>query len=362
MPTIFIASSTSSLKEAKAIKTALSGIADVTIWNEGVFGLSSYFLEVLEGVAKEFDFGIFLMGADDFRQKNKGSVISEVPRDNVVFECGLFIGSLGRKRSFIVIPKNAKKLELPTDLSGLVFASYDVDTAGNMNFVTTCEEILRAMTSFEKTGDDHLHILGKMPTTIEPEPGVTRMPRDQFSVIHHKGRLAPIYTGNFLRGALHDICITGLSLRSFIDYFDARPREEIKEPIIEALDRGVTIDFIFQNPQSYYAKYLVREGENKRLLDQIKQSIKRALQLRAEFEKETGGKTFSLKLYSGFPFGQMKRVDAKSLDARILGYHYLTLNQRPRIPYFEIRKKTNPVLFSEYSDAMDEILKGSTNI
>ncbi len=362
MHTIFIASSTASLNEAHAIKSTLKGVAEVTVWDEGIFKLSSYILEVLEGAVKGFDFGIFLMGADDLRQKNKGSITSTVPRDNVIFECGLFIGSLGRKRSFIVVPKNVQNLELPSDLQGLVIASYHINKRGTGDFTTTCEAISQAIAAFEKLEENEHHILGKDATIIGIEPGVRLEARENNSLIHHKGRLAPIYTGNFLRNAEKDICIIGLSLWSFINYFDSRPREEVKEPIVDALNRGVSISLLFLDPQSYYAKHIVHERKDKRLLEQIRQAINRALQLRSELEEVTNGQKINLRQYSSFPFGQMKRVDAGTDNGRILGYHYLTLDKRPSIPYFEIRKKANPVLFLQYDQAIAQILEGSKEI
>ncbi|MFZ1617775.1 MAG: nucleotide-binding protein, partial [Flavobacteriales bacterium] len=241
MPTIFIASSVSTLKVASEIKSSLLHIAEVTIWNEGVFGLSSYTLEALERVAKEFDFGIFIMGADDFRQKNKDGIITLIPRDNVVFECGMFIGSLGRKRTFIIIPKHISNLVLPTDLHGVIYGSYSINDDGNLNFIETAREVSNAISDAEKTVDNENHILGKNSTKINIEPGVQYSARSNNSLIHHNGRLAPIYTGNFLKTAVKEIIIIGLSLRSFIGYFESRPKKEIRLPIVEALKRGVSI-------------------------------------------------------------------------------------------------------------------------
>jgi predicted nucleotide-binding protein len=63
-----------------------------------------------------------------------------VPRDNVVFELGLFIGALGRRRVFVVIPRGAE-IKIPTDLLGLTPISYApgdaVDLAARLGPVCT---------------------------------------------------------------------------------------------------------------------------------------------------------------------------------------------------------------------------------
>src|SRR4029078_10475109 len=49
----------------------------------------------------------------------------DAPRDNVVFEAGLFGGALGMRREVILHTRGAK---LPTDLLGLTTIRYDPDT------------------------------------------------------------------------------------------------------------------------------------------------------------------------------------------------------------------------------------------
>jgi hypothetical protein len=46
------------------------------------------------------------------------------PRDNIVFELGLFMGRLGRERTFIVRPGSGP-LKIPSDLAGISVAAFD---------------------------------------------------------------------------------------------------------------------------------------------------------------------------------------------------------------------------------------------
>lgn len=91
------------------------------VWDHGVFRASNYTLEELEAQLEQVDFAIAIAHADDM-------VISrgdEWPamRDNVVFELGMFIGFLGRRRAFLMEPRE-DKLRLPSDLAGLTTVPY----------------------------------------------------------------------------------------------------------------------------------------------------------------------------------------------------------------------------------------------
>jgi len=125
-PRIFIGSSSESLDVARKIQ---SGIEDssmiATTWKDHVFGPSRYFLEPLQEQVEKSDFAVLVIGSDDkviSREKE-----ADAPRDNVVFELGLFIGALGRGRVFMVTPKNID-IKIPSDLLGLNPLSYTVPT------------------------------------------------------------------------------------------------------------------------------------------------------------------------------------------------------------------------------------------
>ena len=122
-PVIFIGSSKESLNEATWVSNSLNRRLTISrLWTqEGIFNLSKTAIEDLMQMAMESDFAVLLLTPDDMtksRGKKKAS-----PRDNTVFELGLFMGALGRERAFIVTPKGVD-LKLPTDLLGLKHVLY----------------------------------------------------------------------------------------------------------------------------------------------------------------------------------------------------------------------------------------------
>jgi hypothetical protein len=123
-PRIFIASSVESLDVADAININLDRQAEVTIWRNGTFKLSTSSIDSLVQKAKSVDFAIFIFTPDDLsliRDQSK-----YVVRDNVLFELGLFIGTLEKNRCFLVKPRDVD-LHFPTDLLGLTPVDYEAN-------------------------------------------------------------------------------------------------------------------------------------------------------------------------------------------------------------------------------------------
>src|SRR5690242_8595998 len=121
-PSVFIGSSTEGLEFARAARSLLDRDSEITMWNEGFFALGSIFIETLINELPRFDFAILVLTPDDLVHSREIATFG--PRDNVVFELGLFMGSLGRRRTFLLCPANAK-VKIPTDLSGLTTAAFE---------------------------------------------------------------------------------------------------------------------------------------------------------------------------------------------------------------------------------------------
>lgn len=131
---LFIISSVEALPIARAIQTAFEHDQfNVVIWTDGVFKVASYTLQSIEDEIDKSDFAIAIAHADDLTTV-RGSAWP-TPRDNVIFELGLFMGRLGRARAVLMEPRE-EKVKLPSDLTGITTIPYrfekDVDAAASI--------------------------------------------------------------------------------------------------------------------------------------------------------------------------------------------------------------------------------------
>src|SRR3954447_20575237 len=128
-PRIFLGSSGKQAKLLAALTRGLDDVAHVEPWTTS-FNPGTTTLERLLELTREVDFAAFVFAQDDWTA-NSPTVApppppptapgQASPRDNVVFEAGLFGGALGMRRTFILHARDAK---LPTDLLGLTVVRY----------------------------------------------------------------------------------------------------------------------------------------------------------------------------------------------------------------------------------------------
>ena len=121
-PMLFIGSSSEGRPVVDAMRAVMRRWRLVSRpWTDGVFEASSTSIESLVKLSKETDFAALVLTADDARVTRNRE--GHVPRDNVVFELGLFMGALGRERVFILKPANVD-IQIPSDLLGVTWIEY----------------------------------------------------------------------------------------------------------------------------------------------------------------------------------------------------------------------------------------------
>lgn len=149
-PRMFIASSSEGLKYAEALERALAEHAEVVVWNKRLYRPSQAILEDLVNSLDDYDFGVFVFAPDDeIRIRGK---LRDAVRDNVIFECGLFIGRHGRERVFIVRPDKLERLHLPEDFLGILGLVYDKTAAERNALLALAPAALRIQDSITQLG------------------------------------------------------------------------------------------------------------------------------------------------------------------------------------------------------------------
>jgi predicted nucleotide-binding protein with TIR-like domain len=123
-PRIFLGSSAQQARLLQTIARGLEDVAEVEPWTT-TFNPGRSTLERLVELSHEVDFAAFVFAQDDWTAADASQAGEPSPRDNVVFEAGLFGGALGLRRTFILHARGSK---LPSDLLGLTSVRYDPTT------------------------------------------------------------------------------------------------------------------------------------------------------------------------------------------------------------------------------------------
>ena len=128
-PALFVGSSSEGERIAGEVQVLLDPVCEVQLWTQGTFGLTQGTLESLVMALPRFDFALLILTADDLtisRGTEKAAA-----RDNVLIELGLFIGSLGRDRTFMLYDRTNPPA-LPSDLAGITAATFAPHASGNL--------------------------------------------------------------------------------------------------------------------------------------------------------------------------------------------------------------------------------------
>lgn len=204
---MFIGSSAEGLLVAKNLQAELESAEHIEVdrWDTGTFEPGGITLESLIEKARAVDFAILVATGED-TVTSRGQVQSAV-RDNIVFELGLFIGTIGRERVYLLSVGDVK---LPSDLSGITRLRYrerrDNDIRAGLN-----EATLAAHRVMEKLGPR-----GPLPSLD--------------SLVPKNGRLDPVLPN------LSDDHSGTVSLSRSV-----KPLNETRERIASALEQEVSL-------------------------------------------------------------------------------------------------------------------------
>jgi Predicted nucleotide-binding protein containing TIR-like domain len=186
-PRIFLGSSAEQAKLLHAIARGLSEVADVEPWTT-TFNPGRSALDRLVELSQEVDFAAFVFAQDDWTTSDRSQSGEASPRDNVVFEAGLFGGALGIRRTFILHAHGSK---LPSDLLGLTSVRYDPAT-GSAEVRAINQKLRKAIAAEGRRGPvEGLWWQLSLTMRSDDEPsaiGLLRIARDRNGGLNVTGR------------------------------------------------------------------------------------------------------------------------------------------------------------------------------
>ena len=183
-PRIFLGSSSAQASLLEAIAAGLADVAEVELWMT-TFTAGSMTLPRLVELSRQVDFAAFVFAQDDWTTTPSDETGQAAPRDNVVFEAGLFGGAVGMPRTFILHARGAK---LPTDLLGLTSIRYSDDSEVD-SIVAKLRSAIEAEGRLSRI--EGLWWQHSLSARSEREPSaisLLRVARDRFGALEVTGR------------------------------------------------------------------------------------------------------------------------------------------------------------------------------
>jgi 8-oxo-dGTP pyrophosphatase MutT (NUDIX family) len=128
-PSIFVGSTRAAKETALSLRDHLREQCEVTHWGHDISALTPAAFESLLSLASsEIDFAVLVCDG----KLPPRSRAFEAVRDRIIFQAGLFTGSLGKNRVFLALPSGLD-LKLPPDLAGVAVRKYPASARGDAN-------------------------------------------------------------------------------------------------------------------------------------------------------------------------------------------------------------------------------------
>lgn len=141
----------------------------ITHWSQ-IITPGNFTLDALLEELSKIDAALFISTPDD-EIRHRGETKYQ-PRDNIIFEYGLFMGKMGRKRvSMVLVEENGQFAKLPSDLKGLNLICYHQGRSAEFELrLRGWISSIMGEKSTETVKEETVEDSSKRKTTQEPVP------------------------------------------------------------------------------------------------------------------------------------------------------------------------------------------------
>jgi prolyl-tRNA editing enzyme YbaK/EbsC (Cys-tRNA(Pro) deacylase) len=167
-PRIFVGASSEAEDIDRQVTRIIESLGAEAIGWRDVFRPGDYPLDVLVDLPSSIDGALLIATPDDPTVCRLINLMS--PRDNVIFELGIFISRLGKRRTGIVhvVPTNQPPAALPTDLNGLTVIKYFPGKSGTNEYQLEVwlDEVISHVSDKNPYVDELIELLRKQFGTL----------------------------------------------------------------------------------------------------------------------------------------------------------------------------------------------------
>jgi len=179
--------------------------------------------------------------------------------------------------------------------------------------------------------------------------------------IIEEGRMPLKEKVEFLSSATEDIIELGIGLSSFSDNYYRQRSTEWKDRLICLLRKGVVIRCVILDPDSRIARIYLTDNKELSYLQRMKESLKKLLDIKAEFRKQ-GLDNFKILAYDAIPRFHASCIDIDKPFGKMSVSHYLPQTLRSENPVIQFSKYSNPELFEKYKSIVKNVLSNTSEI
>jgi hypothetical protein len=210
-PRLFIGSSSEALTTLGLVAGELADVANCRAW-PGIFEQNKSGLASLLKEARVCDFGILIATQDDLRESRGTTQLT--PRDNVIFEFGLFLGAVSPNRVFLLAETGTA---LPSDLNGINVSFYTLELGKHNSLPAVCKQISQLIKKMSSQSE-----LGFLPSTALAVGYYHNFVRPLCKYLHQDGRVylqnqsQPIHVRSFKLNVLLPADLSSNGVNDFV--------------------------------------------------------------------------------------------------------------------------------------------------
>lgn len=170
--------------------------------------------------------------------------------------------------------------------------------------------------------------------------------------ISEEGRLPVSEKAEFIARAEHEVLELGTGITTFASYFVSLAPSIFKEPVFEAIRRGVAVSCYALDPDSSAGQtYLADRGEDG-YLERVREALRELNDVRVEAMTGDPAGAFEIYLYDHVPMAHVLGIDlgrdSPSAHGQMIASPYLFGIARAETPVMRFSAHSNPTLYSRW--------------